>query len=476
MSALRPRIHFTARQHWLNDPNGLVYAGGRYHLYYQFNPRANDHGYMSWGHATSPDLLTWTEHDVALPWREGHDVYSGSAVVDWQGTSGLGQPGDPHPPVVAMYTGAGDHHQAQYLAVSRDGGTTWAFATPEPVLDEGKQDFRDPKTFWHAPSAQWISVVVHPVERQIGVYGSPDLHGWQTLSTFGPAGGVDGIWEVPDLFPLMDQTGRERWVMKVDVFAGAPQGGTGAQYWVGDFDGRAFTPTQQARWADWGKDFYAAVTYSDLPQSGRCVWLAWMNSWDYATQLPTHPWRGAMTLPRDLGLVPDGSGWALTQTPVQELDALRGESTALHGHGQEVEVTPGQPLDLTLSVPFGSSLTLTFTSAQGMEARLGVDGGQLTLTRPGPAGVAGFAGTHTVPLPTHSSDLDLRVILDACSIEVFAYGGQISVTDLLLPGSPIHRLTLDGAVTGEVWTLRPVMPDWNDSAAGESAEDQTVGR
>ena len=183
----RPALHFTARRNWLNDPNGLVYAGGAYHLFYQHNPFANEHGYMSWGHATSPDLLHWTERDVALPWTERHDVFSGSAVVDWHNTSGAGQPGDPHPPLVAMYTGSRDHRQAQYLAFSRDAGQTWQ-PRREAVLDEGKPDFRDPKTFWHAPAERWVSVVVHPNERQVGVYGSPDLLVWERLSTFGPDG------------------------------------------------------------------------------------------------------------------------------------------------------------------------------------------------------------------------------------------------------------------------------------------------
>ncbi len=466
MSALRPRVHFTARQYWLNDPNGLVYAGGAYHLFYQHNPRAAEHGYMSWGHATSPDLLTWTEHDVALPWRERHDVFSGSAVVDWANTSGLGRPGDPHPPVVAMYTAAGYYHQAQHLAVSRDGGATWDFATPDPVLDEGKQDFRDPKTFRHAASGQWISVVVHPDERQIGVYGSPDLHVWRELSRFGPVGGVDGIWEVPDLFPLTTPDGQERWVMKVDVFAGGPQGGTGAQYWVGDFDGAVFTPTQPARWADWGKDFYAAITYSDLPDPGRRVWLAWMNSWDYAKAIPTHPWRGAMTLPRELGLAPDGAEWALTQTPVRELDGLREEGRELIA-GQDVEVTPGQALDLTVTVPQGGRATFTFRSEAGVEATLRAGGGELVLERPAREDVPGFGGTHAAPLPSAGGDTDLRIVLDTCSLEVFAAGGRISLTDLLLPTAPVTRVTLDGEARGALWPLRPCVPDWE---GGESPE------
>ncbi|GGL03278.1 glycoside hydrolase family 32 protein [Deinococcus radiotolerans] len=447
MAVLRPRVHFTARRFWLNDPNGLVFAGGRYHVFFQHNPRAGNHGYMSWGHASSVDLLRWEEHEVALPWREGQDVFSGSAVVDWRNTSGLGGAGDGGPPVVAMFTGNGFYHQAQYLAVSRDGGATWAFGPPEPVLDEGKQDFRDPKVFWYAPGEYWVSVVVHPDERQVGVYTSPDLRVWSQVSVFGPAGGVAGIWEVPDLFPL-EVAGQERWVLKVDVFEGGPQGGTGAQYWVGDFDGRVFTPSQGARWADVGKDFYAAITFSDLPQPGRRVWLGWLNNWVYANHLSTQPWQGVLTLPRELSLVPDGPEWALAQVPVPELEALREEPLALPD-GQRVEVGEGVPLDLTLPL---TSWTLQLLSAGGEEARLWLDGGSLHLTRAAPQALEDFAGTFSAPLPDAVGEV--RVLLDTCTLEVFAAGGRLAFTQLLLPHEPISALRLSGVV-GRGWTLRP---------------------
>lgn len=450
MPPLRPRVHFTPRANWINDPNGLVYAGGAYHLFCQFNPRGLDHGYMSWGHATSRDLLHWQEHDVALPWREGHDVFSGSAFVDWLDTGGFARPGDPHPPVIAMYTGNAPDHQAQYLAVSRDAGTTWTFATPEPVLDEGKADFRDPKTFWHAPSGQWVSVVAHPHERQVGLYGSADLRTWAPLSTFGPAGVTEGIWEVPDLFPLREPGGQERWVLKVDTFQGGPQGGCGAQYWVGDFDGVTFTPATPARWADWGRDFYAAITYADLPaEQDRTVWIGWLNNWSYATRLPTTPWRGMMTLPRELGLSAD---LTLTQVPVRELEARRG--AALAPDGDSLALPPGQAVDLTLTAT--GEFTLTLTSAAGEEAALFLEGSALHLRRPAPPEAPDFAGTHAAPLPDGAfldGRLDLRVVLDTLSVEVFAAGGRLSFTHGLLPTRPVTGLGLSGAVQGEGWVL-----------------------
>ena len=464
--AWRPLVHFTPRQHWINDPNGLVQVGEVHHLFYQHNPQGSEHANMSWGHATSRDLLRWQEHDVALPGREAHAIFSGSAVVDTHNTSGLGQSGDASPPVVALYTGAGHSWQAQYLAYSRDAGETWQFGPEQPVLDEGRADFRDPKVFWHSPSGRWVKVVVYPDERQVALYGSPDLHVWTPLSVFGPAGETGGIWEVPDLFPLTDEAGQDHWVMKVDVFAGGPQGGTGAQYFVGDFDGAVFTPRGPARWADSGKDFYAAITWSGTP--GRCLWTAWQSSWDYATRLPTHPWRGALTLARELGLRrgPDGELW-LTQMPLRELESLRDRHTPLGltpDSPATLTLPAGRALDLDLSLAPGTALTLRLTSAAGDELTLRADlgHGTLTLERParGPlAEVAGFGGTHTAPLPPDGDGrLGLRLVLDTSSAEVFAGGGLLALSDLYFPAATPDTLHLSvdgGGATGAAWTLHP---------------------
>ncbi|MFC5847231.1 glycoside hydrolase family 32 protein [Deinococcus petrolearius] len=467
--AWRPLVHFTPRQHWINDPNGLVKVGEVYHLFYQHNPQGSDHANMSWGHASSRDLLRWQEHDVALPGREAHAIFSGSAVVDTHNTSGLGRSGDASPPVVALYTGAGHSWQAQYLAYSRDAGETWHFGPDQPVLDEGRADFRDPKVFWHGPSGRWVKVVVYPDERQIALYGSPDLHVWTPLSVFGPAGETGGIWEVPDLFPLTDEAGQEHWVMKVDVFAGGPQGGTGAQYFVGDFDGTVFTPHTPARWADYGKDFYAAITWSGTP--GRRLWTAWQSSWDYATRLPTHPWRGALTLARELGLRrgPDGEPW-LTQKPLRELDSLRDRQVSLHLTPEAPAVLPLMPeraLDLCLTLTPGTHLSLRLTSEAGDELSVEADlgSGTLTLKRPACgllADVAGFGGTHAAPLPpVENGALDLRILLDTSSVELFTGGGLLALSDLYFPEAMPQRLHLsatEGEVTGVGWTLRAVAP------------------
>ena len=252
----RPQFHFSAKKNWLNDPNGLVYHKGVYHLFYQYNPKGNTWGNMSWGHATSRDLVHWTEQPVAIPQTLNsagesiEDIFSGSAVVDTNNTSGFGTRNNP--PLVAVYTSAytSNHPnpalrgiQAQSLAYSIDDGKTWTKYAGNPVLDIGSREFRDPKVFWYAPAKQWRMVVVRALEHKVDIYGSPNLKNWTHLSEFGPTGAVGGAWECPDLFPLA-VNGNPRnikWVMVVNLNPGGIAGGSGGQYFVGDFDGTTFT-------------------------------------------------------------------------------------------------------------------------------------------------------------------------------------------------------------------------------------------
>lgn len=240
----RPQFHFSPPRNWINDPNGLVFYAGEYHLFYQYNPFGDRWGHMSWGHAVSRDLVHWTHLPVALAEADGVMIFSGSAVVDGENTSGFGRPG--RPPLVAIYTGhhTGRPRQDQRLAYSTDRGRTWTPYAGNPVLDIGEADFRDPKVFWHAPSRRWVMVVAWPVQRKVRLYGSPNLKTWTHLSDFGPAGATTGIWECPDLFPLPIESAPRRtrkWVLIVNIGSGAPAGGSGCQYFVGDFDGTRFT-------------------------------------------------------------------------------------------------------------------------------------------------------------------------------------------------------------------------------------------
>ncbi|MBB5803016.1 levanase [Saccharothrix ecbatanensis] len=239
----RPQFHFTPERNWMNDPNGLVYHKGEYHLFYQHNPNGNSWGDMSWGHAVSRDLVRWQELPVAISHDDTEMVFSGSAVVDHADTSGFGTPDEPA--MVAVYTSApkAGGKQAQSLAYSTDRGRTWTKYADNPVLDIGSAEFRDPKVQWHAPTQSWLMAVALATERKIRFYSSKDLKSWAPLSDFGPAGAVGGVWECPDLFPLEvdGDPGKTKWVLVVSINPGGIAGGSAAQYFIGDFDGTRFT-------------------------------------------------------------------------------------------------------------------------------------------------------------------------------------------------------------------------------------------
>ena len=237
----RPQYHFTPAMNWMNDPNGLVYYKGEYHLFYQHNPFGDTWGHMSWGHAVSRDLVHWEHLPVAIPEEGDEAIFSGSAVVDHRNTSGFGT--RRNPPMVAIYTSAYPDDQVQSLAYSTDRGRTWTKYAGNPVLDDPDRDFRDPKVFWYEPEDEWRMVVAKSLQRRIAIYSSKDLKSWRHLSDFGPANAVAGIWECPDLFPLaVDGDKRKRkWVMIVSLNPGSIAGGSGTQYFVGDFDGTRFT-------------------------------------------------------------------------------------------------------------------------------------------------------------------------------------------------------------------------------------------
>ena len=274
----------------------------------------------------SRDLLHWEHLPVALREEDGIMIFSGSTVVDRTDSSGLC---GGRPCLVAIYTGHTETKQTQNLAYSIDRGRTWTKYPGNPVIDLGLKDFRDPKVFWHEDTKRWVMVTVLPDQHKVRFFGSPDLKRWETLSDFGPAGATGGVWECPDLFPLTIEStaGETRWLLDVDLNPGGAAGGSGGQYFVGRFDGRTFVndaPASETLWSDYGKDFYATISFSDIPPSdGRRIWMAWMSNWLYANEEPTSPWRGAMSLPRELSLRRTPAGLRLVQRPVRELESLR---------------------------------------------------------------------------------------------------------------------------------------------------------
>jgi fructan beta-fructosidase len=481
----RPRFHFSPPAHWMNDPNGMVYHKGEYHLFYQHYPDSTVWGPMHWGHAVSKDLVHWQNLPIALyPDSLGY-IFSGSAVVDQQNTSGLGTADNP--PLVAIFTyhlaegekaGRSDY-QSQGIAYSLDNGRSWKKYARNPVLPSpGVKDFRDPKVSWHEATRQWVMALA--VGDHIEFYGSKNLTAWKKLSQFGGKGigAHGGVWECPDLFPMM-ANGQQKWVLFVSINPGGPQGGSATQYFVGDFDGKTFTWDKKPGiplWVDQGADNYAGVTWSNIPASdGRRLFLGWMSNWQYANVVPTKTWRSAMTIPRELKLVKTAADLRLTSTPVKELQQLRTATKAIKA--QEVSNTldlselyqvqgPLLELDLDLDVAKTQELVLRFSNSKGEHLDVGYSnkGKQLFIDRT-KAGKADFkpefAARHTAPLPLDNGQLKLHLFLDVASVEVFANDGLGVMTDIFFPSEEFTKVELLGKgarvlAGSNAYTLQPI--------------------
>ena len=441
---LRPGFHFTPRRNWMNDPNGLVYFRGLWHLFYQCNPDGNDWGNMSWGHATSPDLFRWTEQPVAIRHDEGEAIYSGSVVVDDLNSSGLGAEGQP--PLVAIYTSAyPSGRQAQSLAYSVDAGATWTKYDGNPVIDRNSESFRDPKVIRYEGSdgmARWVMVVADAVAQQLFFYSSPDLIEWTYSSAFGPFGNENGLWECPDLFwlPIDDRPGEGAWVLVVSLDPGHRDGGSSTRYLIGDFDGQTFLPSgaEALRRLDWGRDLYAAVTFDNAPDQRRIL-LGWMNNWNYAAHVPTPSWRGTMSVPRELTLRTESDRVALAQRPVAELDAIgvgaggrlrpfdlggRRPLTEAVRYRLDIEFEPGTATHFGVEVLVGDG-EATIVEYDLQSEMLALDRLRSGRVDFDPT----FPSRQEVPLFLHGGTLRLTLVVDRTSVEVFAQDGSVSLTD-----------------------------------------------
>jgi len=450
----RPLYHFTTDSNWINDPNGLVYANGQYHVFAQYNPYGDKWGHMSWAHAVSSDLFEWKEWPVAIPEINNGDstvtmIFSGSAVVDSFNTSGFGKDGQV--PLVAIYTSHVDKGgkgiaQHQSIAYSLDEGKTWQQYANNPVLDIQLTDFRDPKVFWYAPENKWVMVVVKALEYKVQLYASVDLKKWNLLSEFGPAGNTTKIWECPDLFPLkVEGTGEQKWVLSLS--AGHPQKDfIAVQYFIGNFDGKTFTADQlnYPLYIDYGKDFYAGVTYNNIPAAdGRRIMIGWANCWNYANDIPTKGFRGMYSVPRALTLKNTSNGLRLFQLPVAELDK----------YTQSICSNAGIELDnstRTLDSAKGTSLDISFTLLAGAEAGINVFKSgteETTITynsntktisidrmRSGDTSFnKAFPSIETVQLDSATEKIKLRILTDKSVVEVFVNDGAYALTDLVFP-------------------------------------------
>lgn len=441
----RPHYHFAPPQNFMNDPNGLVFFDGEYHLFYQHNPFGEVWGHMSWGHAVSRDLLHWEHLPVALHEEDGMMIFSGSAVVDWHNTSGFGS--DNVPPLIAIYTGHSETDQNQNIAYSTDRGRTWTKYEENPILSIGARDFRDPKVLWHEPTHKWIMVTALSDLHKVRLDASTDLKHWTHLSDFGPAGAVDGIWECPDLFPLVvdGEPERKKWVLKVDALKG-----TGAQYFIGEFDGTRFisdAADDQTLRVDYGNDFYAAQSWSDVPDERR-IWLAWLNNWHYANLIPTSPWRGLFSIPRELHLREYSEGLRLVQEPIKELQELR--LSLYHVTNTDVAIVNSQLAKLKVDISAEIQIEFTlgtarefrikFCTAKDEETVIGYDAQaqEIFLDRchSGDSAFSDkFTGVHRAHLVPEQGKINLHIFVDSCSVEVFANNGLIVISDLIFPSA-----------------------------------------
>lgn len=362
----RPQFHFTPATNWCNDPNGLVYNNGIYHLFYQHNPFGNVWGHMTWGHATSTDLIHWKHLPIAIPEEKDTMIFSGTCVVDKKNTSGFGKNGKI--PMVAVYTAHIENvNQSQHIAYSLDEGVTWTKYNHNPILDLHKKDFRDPKIFWYEPKKYWVMALMLPVEHIMQLYSSANLKDWKHLSDFGPAGDTSGVWECPDLtqVPLEGMPGKKKWLLQMSMNATM-------QYFVGEFDGVHFknenSATQIVR-PDYGPDYYAAIAYNQLPAAHLPTAIGWINNWYYANDIPTTPWKSAMSMPRTLSVKKENGQWVLLQQPVKKVNQLRNKGIVIAGGAVENEkklLVTGTQFEMELSLtPAAGTTTCGIRIATG---------------------------------------------------------------------------------------------------------------
>ena len=437
--AFRPQIHYTPARNWVNDPNGMVYVNGTYHLFYQYNPQGNDWGNMSWGHATSTDLVHWQEQAVALAPDHLGLIFSGSAVVDKDNTAGFGANA-----IVAIYTSA-DAAQQQSIAYSTDGGKSFVKYEGNPVIKNNDE---------------WVMVLAKGWKMGVEIYGSPDLKNWTHLSTFyvDLPGRPSVQWECPDLLAF-DYKGSKKWVMIVSVNPGGPVLGSGTMYFVGDFDGKNFVPDnmEYPLWLDYGMDNYAGVTWSNT--GDRKILIGWMNNWQYAGNVPCSPWRSAMTLPRELTLKEADGKPVLTADVVGEVATLAGNK---QDAGETLDVKDAYQLQLTIKLDKNSTITLANDAGEKFVADINAATRTIAVHRNASTGQATFNGTFSVPsvrgpLTGNATQATLNFYVDQSSVELIANDGMMSMTNLVFPKAIYNHLSVSGAdCTAKVRQLKSI--------------------
>ncbi len=480
----RPVFHFTPPSHWMNDPNGLFYFEGEYHLFYQHYPDSTVWGPMHWGHAVSADLVHWEHLPIALYPDSLGLIFSGSVVIDENNTSGFGQEG--RPPLVAIFThhnmddekAGREDYEKQSIAYSNDRGRTWTKYANNPVLinQTGSRDFRDPKVFWYELTKSWIMITA--VQDHIRLWSSDDLKKWKYQSEFGKEwGSHGGVWECPDLFPIITEDTHDTvWVLLQSINPGGPNGGSAIQYFIGNFDGKNFTlhpefiplvTDGKAMWVDHGPDNYAGVTWSGIPASdGRRLFLGWMSNWSYATVVPTKTWRSAMTIPRSLTVKNTDKGKRLISTPIIELQSLRKKTIPLKPmtFRDTLDITKNYSFNLSsfeLELEFdvdsitGKILEIEIANDTGEIFKVGIDHKlnmfymdrrQSSLNR---FSTSFASSIHLAPRVRFSNKIKMQLFFDQASCELFADEGETIMTEIFFPTRPFHhfRILSPGSTT-----------------------------
>lgn len=437
----RPVYHHTAAWGWMNDPNGMFYKDGVWHLYFQYNPYGSQWENMTWGHSTSTDLIHWTFQGAPIEADAWGTIFSGSAVVDHNNTAGFGKGA-----VVAMYTSAGEN-QTQSIAYSNDNGQTFTKYDGNPVLTSNTPDYRDPHVFWNEDIKRWNMIMAEG--QHMDIYSSADLKEWKLESQFGAEyGNHGGVWECPDLMKMKVRgTNQYKWMLLCNINPGGPFGGSATQYFVGQFDGHKFTcesAPEVTKWMDYGKDHYATVTFDNAPD-GRRVAMAWMSNWQYANQVPTMQFRSANSVPRDLDLYEYQGQTYCGVTPSPELAAARPKkATKTLTEACEMVVTLKGNATITLANDKGEQVVMTYDEKSRTFAMDRTKSGQKDFSDD-------FAALTVAPV--HGKMSQLRLFIDRSSIEAFDADGKMAMTNLVFPTKPYNKVLVKGKAKYVVYNL-----------------------
>lgn len=431
----RPEFHHTPVYGWMNDPNGMFYKDGVWHLYFQYNPYGSQWENMSWGHSTSTDLIHWKfEGEAIVPDALG-TIFSGSSVVDVNNTAGFG-PGA----IIAYYTSAGKA-QKQSMAVSTDNGMTFKKYEDNPVLVSNISDFRDPNMFWYDEGKKWILIVSE--KQHMKIFSSSNLRDWAFESDFGEGYGChDGVWECPDLI----KTKSGKWILVCNINPGGPFGGSATQYFTGSFDGHKFICDSEpavTKWMDWGKDHYATVTFSNAPD-GRHVALPWMSNWQYANQVPTKQYRSADGIPRDLDYFEyKDTGYVSVKPSPEVLEAFSRKAQKTLTPACRVDVQMHGKTVIVLSNHKGERVVMTYNASNETFTMDRTKSGDTSFSND-------FASV--TKAPTRGKIKTLQLFIDKSSIEAFDADGKMAMTNIVFPSEPYSTINVKGG-SAKVYTL-----------------------